>query len=159
MNFMTAYEAPLAQPDCPPIRGRYLNFDAKRPGRELADLHLENMRHFVVQPYNVIGKTCDVTFVVAEPLRGLFTWWDWDAHDLALLSEAEAVGITSAPIEDEDEDVELVQWFSEQQAAAERAIEAGPAPRDDVDQGEVILARRGGLRSRSWRGGSTMRRR
>jgi hypothetical protein len=156
MNYMTAHEAAPAQPDCPHVRGRYLNFDAKRAGRELADLRLENVRHVIVQPYNLSGK-CDVPLVVAEPLRGLFTWWDWDAHDLSLLTEAEIVEIPSAP--SEDEDAALVQWFSEHQVAAQRAIEAGTAAPRNIDQGEVVLARRGGLRSMSWRGAGTMRRR
>jgi hypothetical protein len=159
MNYMRTYDDLPALPDCSPDRRLYLNFDKKRAGRALADLHLENVQHVMIVSAKVISRTCDVT-LIGDPLQRLFTAWDWAPPELAPHG-AEVIGsaaIAAVSVED-DESEDLVQWFAEHQAAAERSIEAGSMTRVDDDlQGEVILARRGGLRSRSWRGGGTMRR-
>jgi hypothetical protein len=95
-----------------------------------------------------------------QPLYGL-AWCDWDAHDLALL-EFETEQLVGAPKRATDEgDAELAQWFVDQQREVEQAVEAGRAAGvDELDSpGELILTRRREHRSRSWRGGGTMRRR
>lgn len=159
MNYMTMSDPPPAPPECPTARRQYLNFDAKRVGRALADLHLESTRHIImVMPLPTIDMACGVTFVGA-PLQRLFAnWdWDWDAQALGMFGGVEAV-VSTPPAED-DASEDLVQWFAEQQATAEQAVATGGTREDDLDEGEVILARQGGLRSNSWRGGGTMRRR
>lgn len=166
MNYMAAPDAQPTQPDCPPIRGQYLNFDAKRVGRAVADLHLGSVSNVTILPYKAytvaLSTTCDFAF--GDLPACLYTWWDWDAHDLALLhdAEAESLAIGSEPIEEEDADAELVQWFTEQQSVAEQAIgfATSSIPSSAAEpQDEVILASHSGLRSGSWRGGGTMRRR
>ncbi len=163
MTYMTAHDAQPTQPDCPPVRGQYLNFDAKRAGRAVADLHLENVRHLMILPYNAytvaLGTTCDVTF--GEPLGGLFAWWDWDAHDLALLCDAEAEPLAIGSEHIEDQDTDLVQWFIDGEAEAKESLRGGSfaAQHDPEPSGEPIRTLRDGLRSQSWRGGGTMHRR
>jgi len=162
MNYMAAYDAPSLEPECLPDRRLYFNYDAKRAGRAIADLQVESLQYIMVlRPVKLLGMTCDVTFG-GGPAQRLFGGWERfgvrERDEMVALDSADTVVIESPVIED-GESEDLVQWFAEHQAAAERAIETGPSPRDDVDYGEVVLARRGGIRSRSWRGAGTMRRR
>ena len=176
MNYMpsTADTSP-SEPDCPQVRRQYLDFEEKRAGRAVADAQIDDYLWFAqAKSYDaacvaVIGGGSTIAF--GDPLQGLFGWLTWNAGQWnasrlnALLGDAEpeteldVLTIMQWPVEDED--AELVDWFVAERAVAERSISAYPAAlaRGDEAHGEAILARPGGLRSRSWRGGGTMRRR
>jgi hypothetical protein len=58
----------------------------------------------------------------------------------------------------EDPDADIVRWFSEQKAEAERSRAANPIALDDDEiEGEQVLRRPGA--TRSWHGGGSMYRR
>lgn len=135
-----------------PSSGMILNVGAKRAGRAYADLH-EFLAHAafgffgasIVAPTRVYGGG-----IVSEPVFQKYRLADDD------LIPAEA----APPRAGIDADESVARWFTEQQAAAEDSHVGRVAPTaDPATEGELILERRGGLRSRAWRGGGTMRRR
>jgi len=151
----------IKQHNCTAERGAlFLNVGTWRAGRAVADAQ-EHLAQDAL-PLNVIAAamvrgSCDrVIEVVGWP--GVL-----GAHHLApgeyiLDDAAEYVAIEEA--DETQADAGLVRWFVEQQAAAAASHVGRAAPTaDPASEGELILARSGGLRSRAWRGGGTMRRR
>lgn len=157
---MSGHQFSPTRPECLPDYPPYVNFERKRAGRA------------VVESYQVrgVGDILGVFKVVivaigegraSETHWAIPTWRELTApHVVGLIAPAK-VPVIDTPIDEDEEDAseQLANWFANHQAAAERSLKDSTSARLDEEQDEVILARRGGLRSRAWRGGGTMRRR
>jgi hypothetical protein len=151
----------------PAPRCRAIDFDAKRAGRAVVNLHLDQafgggkmVVHYPIEmrvvdsmpQYFVIGRGHAAEDVLDDP-------WDLDAA--ALLGGAMPVD-TELVKADKDPDDAILAWFADQQTAAEQTGQASSSPTsDDLETNEeAILTRPSRSRSRrSWRGGGSMYRR
>jgi hypothetical protein len=91
MNYMPVYDDQCAEPEFPFGRRLSCNFDTKRAGRAIANLHLETVGSSVmIVPDKLLGRTCDVT-LVSDPLQSMITRWDWPEHELAFHGDEVAI--------------------------------------------------------------------
>jgi hypothetical protein len=109
MNYMPyANDVTYPEPDCQSDRRLYLNYDKKRPGRDLADLHLQDVSPFMILAVKWMGRTYDVTFA-SDPLPGLFMGWEWGGWaPHGVLTHGSLVESIPAVAED-DADAQLVE--------------------------------------------------
>jgi hypothetical protein len=151
----------------PAPRCRAIDFDAKRAGRAVVNLHFEQAfggRRMVVHhpiemrvvdsmpQYFVIGYGHAAEDVLDDP-------WDLDVAALLGGSVPVDIGLVQA---DKDPDEAILTWFADQQTATEQTSQASGSPAsDDLESNEeAILTRPSRSRSRrSWRGGGSMYRR
>ncbi|HUB73077.1 MAG TPA: hypothetical protein VL979_03435 [Solirubrobacteraceae bacterium] len=159
MSYMPAHDFSPVQAECPPDRPLYLNFESKRAGRAVAEScgydRLIGGSHLVAVIYS--GHVYDPCWDV--PSAG-----GWHGRTVTFVGE-EGMSLLGTSVEESEREPEattdpLVDWFAEQQLAAAASYVGRAAPTTEPgSEGEAILGRRGGLRSRAWRGGGTMRRR
>jgi hypothetical protein len=156
MSYMPAHDFSTAAADCPPPRPLYLNFETKRAGRAVAE------SCEAVELTGALFERAVAERVLFDFWFANSTWRNWCAEDLALISSYE-VGLTDVTVHDaEDDDATevLVDWFNENQSAAEASVELGSMTAAEEEwEGEILVARRHRRGSRAWRGGGTMRRR
>jgi hypothetical protein len=153
--------------DPAPRRCRAIDFGAKRAGRAVVNLHLEQafgggkmVVHYPIEmrvvdsmpQYFVIGYGHTAKDVLDDP-------WDLDAAALLGGGVPVDTGLVKAA---KDPDEAILAWFADQQTATEQTGQASGSPAsDDLESNEeAILTRPSGSRSRrSWRGGGSMYRR
>jgi hypothetical protein len=147
------------------IWGRSLDFDAKRAGRAVVNLHLESgVERDTLIYYKPMGLKLVVVpthMLIMRPTPTLAerdASWDLDESLWPVGADVDAERVVGSA---EDPDMGVIQWFAKHQAEAKESMLAdAPTVADAAEsQDEAILTRRKGRRSSSWRGGGTMRRR
>jgi hypothetical protein len=161
MSYMPAHDFSPVQSECQPDRPLYLNFESKRAGRAVAEScgydGLIGGGYLVAVVYSGHGH---------DPCWDVPSVGGWHRRAVRFIGQ-EDMSLLGVSVEESEPEREaasdsLADWFAEQQRAATASYVGRVAPITEAGyegEGELILGRRGGLRSRAWRGGGTMRRR
>jgi hypothetical protein len=141
-----------------------LDFDAKRAGRAVVNLHLEyglyenKIIHY--SPIELrVRDLVPACMVVGYGHGGFRTALDdpWDVGSAVLWPSSVPVD-TGSVVEAEAPDAEIVQWFVDQVRASDESYEDGATDLDEQEpEDEVILG--DAFTTQLWRGGGTMSRR